>query len=58
LVVADRNGNPEKVYKINPKLYKQPEGLTFTPEGDLLISNESADIGAANILIFKYNRPQ
>jgi hypothetical protein len=53
LVVADLNGVPKAVYKINPKLYKQPEGITFTPRGDLLISNESADIGAANILLFK-----
>jgi hypothetical protein len=56
LVVADPNGNPEKIYRINPRLYKQPEGLTFTPEGHLLISNESKEIGAANILIFKYNQ--
>ena len=54
LVVADVNGIPKKVYKISPKLYKQPEGLTFTSKGDLIISNESADIGAANILFFKY----
>lgn len=57
LVVADLNGNPKKVYKINPKLYKQPEGVTFTSKGDMLISNESADIGAANILFFKYKNP-
>jgi hypothetical protein len=56
LVVADRNGVPEHVYRISPRLYKQPEGLTFTPEGNLLISNESADVGAANILIFKYQQ--
>lgn len=55
LVIADRNGVPKKVHRISPKLYKQPEGLAFTPEGHLLISNESADIGAANILIYKYN---
>lgn len=53
LVVSDVNGIPKAVYKINPKIYKQPEGITFTPRGDLLISNESADIGAANILLFK-----
>lgn len=53
LVTADLNGVPKAVYKINPKLYKQPEGIAFTPKGDLLISNESADIGAANILLFK-----
>jgi len=56
LVVAHPNGNPEKIYRINPRLYKQPEGITFTPEGHLLVSNESKDIGAANILIFKYNQ--
>lgn len=56
LVVADLNGVPKKVYKINPKLYKQPEGIAFTPRGDLLISNESKEIGAANILLFKYKR--
>jgi hypothetical protein len=57
LVVANMNGVPRKVYKINPKLYKQPEGLTFTSKGDMLVSNESADIGAANILFFKYKSP-
>lgn len=56
LVVADKNGVPEQVYRIDPGLYKQPEGLTFSPEGHLIISNESADIGAANILIIKYHK--
>ena len=55
LVIADKNGNPQKTYRINPKLFKQPEGITFSPKGDLVISNESADIGAANILYFNYN---
>lgn len=54
LVVADLAGVPKAVYKINPKLYKQPEGIAFTPRGDLIVSNEFADIGAANILFFKY----
>jgi uncharacterized protein YjiK len=58
LVVAGKNGIPEKVYTINSGLYKQPEGLTFTPEGHLIISNESANAGAADILIFKYNKGQ
>jgi uncharacterized protein YjiK len=58
VAVADKNGKVEKVYKINPKLFKQPEGLSFTPEGHLLISNESAGIGASNIFIFKYNQGQ
>jgi uncharacterized protein YjiK len=58
LVVADKNGIPEEVHRINRTLYKQPEGMTFSPDGDLLISNESADIGAANILIYKFNKGQ
>ncbi len=56
LVVANKDGVPENVYKISPDLYKQPEGLTFTPEGHLIISNEGAKMGAANILVFKYNK--
>jgi len=54
LVVADKNGHPLKAYRISKKLYKQPEGITFDKNGDLVISNESADVGAANILFFKY----
>lgn len=57
LVISGVNGIPKKVYKVSPRIYKQPEGLTFTSKGDLIISNESADIGAANILFFKYKSP-
>jgi uncharacterized protein YjiK len=53
LVVADRKGNVKEVYNLDPKTFKQPEGITFTPAGDMLISNEAAGIGAANILIYK-----
>jgi uncharacterized protein YjiK len=56
LVVTDRKGNPKQVYPIDAGLFKQPEGITFTPAGDLIISNESADRGAANLLFFKYNK--
>lgn len=56
LVVADLYGVPKAVYRIKPKLYKQPEGITFTPRGDLIISNEFAEIGAANILFFNYKQ--
>lgn len=53
LVVTDKNGNIKNAYPLNPVIYKQPEGMAFTPHGDLLISNESADEGAANILVIK-----
>jgi len=56
LVVADRNGNPKQTYSIDAGLFKQPEGITFTPDGDMIISNESADRGVANLLFFKYNK--
>jgi len=54
LVVAENDGKVKDVFPLDPKLFKQPEGLTFTPGGDLLISNESAGIGPATILLFKY----
>jgi uncharacterized protein YjiK len=56
LVIADRNGNPKQTYPIDSKIFKQPEGITFTPWGDMIISNESADRGVANLLFFKYNK--
>ena len=54
LVITDLQGNPKISYQIDGKLFKQPEGIAFTPAGDLLISNEAADKGVANILLFKY----
>jgi hypothetical protein len=54
LVIVENDGKVKDVFPIDPKLFKQPEGLTFTPKGDLLISNESAGIGPATILLFKY----
>lgn len=53
LVIAGRNGDVKEVYPLDPKIYKQPEGITFTPWGDLLISNEAGESGNPNILIFK-----
>jgi uncharacterized protein YjiK len=53
LVIAERMGKIKSVIPLDPRIFKQPEGITFTPGGDLIISNEAADVGAANILIFK-----
>ena len=58
LVKATTTGKITHVYRLDPKLFKQPEGLSFTPAGDLLISNESAEIDAGTILIFKYQPPK
>ena len=53
IVVADRMGKIKNVVPLNPRMFKQPEGITFSNNGDLIVSNESAEVGAANILIFK-----
>ncbi len=53
LVVADRNGKVKDVYPLDPVTFNQPEGITFTPWGDLLISNEKGEKDNATILIFK-----
>lgn len=52
LVITDRNGRFKRAYPVDPALFKQPEGLTFTPSGSIIISNEAAGIGVADILIF------
>lgn len=54
LVIADRMGKIKRVYPIDPKLYKQPEGIAFTPWGDMFISNEAAGEGLPNLLYYKY----
>ena len=56
LVVTDINGKFKNAYRIDPAIFKQPEGLTFTPAGGMLISNEAADVGVADILYFSYNK--
>jgi hypothetical protein len=56
LVITDREGSAKKVFNIDPGKFKQPEGITFTPWGNMIISNEAADIGVANIMIFKYHQ--
>ncbi len=53
LIVTDRQGNFKEGYQLDPAIYKQPEGISFTPSGDMIISNESHETGVANILIIK-----
>lgn len=40
LLVMDAQGNKKKLYTLNPDDFPQSEGLAFTPEGELFISNE------------------
>ena len=56
LVVTDVNGTFKGAYKIDPGIFKQPEGITFTPSGGMIVSNEAADVGVADILYFSYHK--
>jgi uncharacterized protein YjiK len=56
LVVTDVNGNLKDACPIDPAIFKQPEGITFTPGGGMIISNEAADVGVADILYFTYRK--
>lgn len=40
LVVFHRNGSPKYLLTLKRSLFPQPEGITFSPSGDLFISNE------------------
>lgn len=53
LLVVNRENKITEVYDLNPKIYKQPEGIAFTPQGDLIISNEVFLEGTATLLILK-----
>lgn len=53
LSILDADLNPLETHWLDPKIFKQPEGITFDPSGNLYISNEAAG-GAPNLLIFQY----
>jgi uncharacterized protein YjiK len=40
LIILDREGNVQDVKELDPKLFRQPEGICFSPDGDMYISNE------------------
>ena len=53
LLVLDEQWKVKDYFPLDPSLFKQPEGMAFSNNGDLYISNEGAG-GAANILLFRY----
>lgn len=57
LVVTDRNGVVKEAFHLDPAMYTQPEGIAFTPSGDLLIANEAGDkYNRATLFIFKLKK--
>lgn len=55
LLVLDAKGKALNLHKLNKKTFNQPEGIIFSPEGVLYISNEGKK-GTANILQVKLDQ--
>lgn len=55
LVISDLNGHVQEAYNLKHRLFLQPEGIDFAPNGDMYISNEGGYDGTASILKFTYN---
>lgn len=53
IYTQDSLGKIKNVIKLDPKIYKQPEGMAFTPDGDLIISNEVYLEGYGTLLLLK-----
>lgn len=54
IVVIDRQGSVKDVYPLKSDRMRQPEGITFTPWGDLILSSEAGDkYGKGSLFIFK-----
>jgi hypothetical protein len=54
-LVFNMNGRVEIIEKLDDRIFKQPEGITFLQNGDMIISNEGQS-GQANLLIFRHQR--
>lgn len=57
LLIMDKNGKLLQLHTLNKEFFPQPEGMTFSPEGILFISNEGKD-GKANILEVELKKPK
>lgn len=57
LMILDSLGNLKTVYKLDEINFPQPEGMTFSEDGDLYISNESSNGPATIHLVELSTRP-
>jgi uncharacterized protein YjiK len=53
LLVLSADGKILDMVKLDKTLFQQPEGLCFSPDGTLYISNEAKDNPTASLLVFK-----
>ena len=56
LMVLGKDKKVKNFYRLDRGLFKQPEGITFSGNGTLIISNEAGEAGSANLLIFNYQK--
>lgn len=40
LIIMNRKGKVKEVKELDPEIFRQPEGICFSPDGDMYISNE------------------
>lgn len=52
LVIMNRSGDILRIINLDSRVFNQPEGICFSENGDLFISNEAVN-GGGNILKFK-----
>jgi hypothetical protein len=57
LLILDEQWKVLASYRLDPGLFKQPEGLAFDRKGNMYISNEGQG-GNANLLLFTYRQPK
>lgn len=55
LLVLDRKGAFVALYLLDEKVLPQPEGITFLPSGDMLITSEGKD-GPARMVRYPAQR--
>lgn len=55
LLVLEPNGKVQTVHRLDPAIFRQPEGICFSPEGDLYIANEGAG-RKGNIVRFNHRK--
>ncbi|MEJ7912227.1 MAG: SdiA-regulated domain-containing protein [Chitinophagaceae bacterium] len=54
MIRMNRNGKVISVHPLKRKVFEQPEGITFTADGNMLISNEAGQKDQATLLQFKH----
>jgi hypothetical protein len=54
LMITDANWKVKDVYPLDPRRFRQPEGLAFDTAGNMYISNEGDEVSNGNVLKFEY----